>query len=544
MIPGDPPGRTAEGSGLEFPVAVTSLPINSSQRNTALTVAITLSAVAVFEAPFAHVQLARIDAFIPVLQTVICVADLITAVLLFAQYPAERRPAILVLASGYFASGLFAFLQTLAFPGAYTPGGVIGDGIDSPAWLFVWWHTTFPAAIIIYALSKDKFRSMGASGRPGVMIGVSIACSLAVIAGLTWIATAGVDYLPDLYKGGVIQQTMFANHINIFLWLWGATALVVLFVNRRVVLDLWLVVTLFAWMPNFIIASVVTAVRFSAGWYTARIFALIASCMVLTVLLAETVMLYARLTTAVTLLRRERDNKLMNLEAMAASISHEVRQPLSIIAMSGDRALRVLERTPPDLEGARSNLNNMVSESFRAGDIFDNIRALFGRVDQGQELIDINEIVLGALRTLRGDLEQHGIATRRDLMPDLPLFMGHKGQLQEVMLNLVHNAVEAMDAIEERSRALRVRTQLDDRDAIIVAVEDTGPGIDPEKLDGIFDAFVTTKPQGMGLGLAICRMIIERHSGRLTASSDGKRGALFQFVLPIKSAKDSSTASL
>ena len=116
--------------------------------------------------------------------------------------------------------------------------------------------------------------------------------------------------------------------------------------------------------------------------------------------------------------------------------------------------------------------------------------------------------------------------------------------MQEVILNLARNGIEAMDAIKDGNRVLRVKTEHNGSDVITVTVEDTGPGIDPKKLDGIFDAFVTTKPQGMGLGLAICRMIIDRHGGKLTASSDGKRGALFQFVLPTKSAAGSSTASL
>ena len=118
-------------------------------------------------------------------------------------------------------------------------------------------------------------------------------------------------------------------------------------------------------------------------------------------------------------------------------------------------------------------------------------------------------------------------------MTELPALVdGHRGQLREVILNLVNNALEAMDATTDRSRVLRVTTQLHGRDAIAVTVEDSGPGIDPQKLDGIFTAFLTTKSQGMGLGLAICSMIVEQHGGQLTASSDGKSGALFQFVLP------------
>jgi signal transduction histidine kinase len=128
------------------------------------------------------------------------------------------------------------------------------------------------------------------------------------------------------------------------------------------------------------------------------------------------------------------------------------------------------------------------------------------------------------------------------LTSGLPLVMGHRGQLQEVILNLARNAIEAMDAIEDRIRVLQFKTGRDDGDAIAVAIQDTGAGIDPEKLDAIFDAFVTTKPKGMGLGLAICRMIIDRHNGQLTASSDGKSWALFRFVLPIKSETGASTA--
>ena len=245
----------------------------------------------------------------------------------------------------------------------------------------------------------------------------------------------------------------------------------------------------------------------------------------------------AGLTRSNMALQRERENKLMNLEAMAASIAHEVRQPLTIIAMSGNKALQLLGRASPNLEDARVALNNIVSESHRASEIFDNIRNLFGRIDQGQEPIDVNELVLGTLHALRGELDVHGITARTELTSELPSVMGHRGQLHEVMLNLARNAIEAMGTTEEGNRVLRMSTQHNAGNAIAVAVQDTGPGIDPEKLAGIFDAFITTKPQGMGLGLAICRMIIERHRGQLTASSDGKFGALFQFVLPIEIAE-------
>jgi signal transduction histidine kinase len=236
------------------------------------------------------------------------------------------------------------------------------------------------------------------------------------------------------------------------------------------------------------------------------------------------------------LLQRERDNKLMNLEAMAASIAHEVRQPLVAIAANGGAALRFLGRTPPDHKEVQSALSRIISDSHRASQVFDNIRALFGKADKGHEPVYVNEIAIEVLHTLRGELNDHGIMIRTDLTPRLPLVMGHRGQLHEVFLNLVRNAIEAMDAIKDGTRVLQVRTEChDDRDEIVVAVEDSGPGIDPEKLDGIFDAFVSTKPEGMGLGLAICRMIIDRHGGQLSAWSGKKRGAVFKFILPTQS---------
>jgi signal transduction histidine kinase len=320
-----------------------------------------------------------------------------------------------------------------------------------------------------------------------------------------------------------------------------ALAVALLLFRRRSVLDYWVLVATFAMLTELALNASFNIERFSLGFYAGRVFSLVTSTVVLVVLLSETARLYTYLARANMALQRERNNKLMSLEAMAASISHEVKQPLAAIVTTGEAAKRFLERAPPDLEEVRSALDAMVNDSQRAGEILDNTRALFGSAAQRYGPVDVNEMVLGTLRDLCPQLKEHRIAIRTEFTLEPPLVMGHRGQLQEVMLNLLRNAIEAMDAVEDGSRVLRVKTEHYDRDAIRVAVKDSGPGIDPTKLDGIFEAFVTTKPQGMGLGLAICRMIIEGHGGQLTASSDG--GALFQFTLPIISAKSSSTAS-
>ncbi|MGA8226800.1 MAG: ATP-binding protein [Xanthobacteraceae bacterium] len=249
-------------------------------------------------------------------------------------------------------------------------------------------------------------------------------------------------------------------------------------------------------------------------------------------LLSELRLRTAELGRSVEELHREQNNKLMTLEAMAASIGHEVRQPLAAIVSNGGAALRFLAHTPLNLEEARLALNRIVSDSHRVGQVFDNIRALFGRADRAQEPIDVKELALSVLQALREQLKDHSITTHIELTSELPPVMGHRGQLQEVFINLVHNAIEAMDAVKDDNRLLRVRTDHHDGKAIIVTVEDSGPGIDSKKLDSIFDAFVTTKPHGMGLGLALCRMIIERHEGQLSALPAHPRGSVFRVVLP------------
>jgi len=250
----------------------------------------------------------------------------------------------------------------------------------------------------------------------------------------------------------------------------------------------------------------------------------------------------ARLARANMMLERERDNKLMSAQALTGAIAHEVRQPLASIVSNASAALRWLERTPPDHDELRAALNRIQGESHRTSEVFDAIRALFRKGDQGRQRIDVNEIIGEVLQSLLGELKSHGVETRSELA-ELPPIDGNRGQLREVVFNLVDNALEAMGTTTDQGRVLRVTTELRGRDAIAVTVADSGPGIAPQKLDSIFTAFLTTKSHGMGLGLAICRMIVEQHGGQLTASSDGKSGALFQFVLPAAAIDETARAN-
>jgi signal transduction histidine kinase len=174
----------------------------------------------------------------------------------------------------------------------------------------------------------------------------------------------------------------------------------------------------------------------------------------------------------------------------------------------------------------------MIAAAHRASQILDDIRNLFATAERPQSPVDMNDLAVKALGALDSELKSHNVITRVQLASQLPPIMGHAGQLQEVIVNLIQNAVDAMDSVDDDRRVLQVRTKYNGGEAISVEIEDSGPGIETKKADNIFDAFFTTKPHGMGLGLAICRMIIERHEGQLVASSANRHGTVFRITLP------------
>jgi len=265
------------------------------------------------------------------------------------------------------------------------------------------------------------------------------------------------------------------------------------------------------------------------------------SAYVLAALFAERRDSAAHLTRSYTMLKRERDNKLMNAQAIVAAIAHEVRQPLTRITAGGSAAQRFLKMVPPEHGKAQTALEGIVNAGHRTSEVIDGFRALFAKSDQKQQLVDVNEIIREALESMSSELKDHHVEPRAELMSELPHVYGNRSQLQEVVSNLLVNAVEAMATTSDRNRVLRVRTALRGGNNAVVLVQDSGPGIDKDRLDDIFTAFVSTKPNGMGLGLGISRMIIDYHGGKLTASSDGKDGASFEFALPIASVDQDST---
>ena len=226
------------------------------------------------------------------------------------------------------------------------------------------------------------------------------------------------------------------------------------------------------------------------------------------------------------------------LGELAASIAHEVSQPLAAVVANAAACRRWLDRAPPNLEEARSTVQSIIKDGNRAGEVIQHVRALVNKTIDQKAPLGINEVVNEVITLLQHELVSHRMSLRMELAPALGLVLGDRIQLQQVVLNLVINAIEAMQPVTDRPRELVIRTDEDETRQIRVAVSDSGVGIAAGNADRLFDAFFTTKSGGMGMGLSICRSIVESHGGRLSASSNDGPGATFQFILPLHQEDD------
>jgi signal transduction histidine kinase len=480
--------------------------------------------------PLARVQLARIDAFIPAYATAMFVNDSITAVLLFAQFSILRSRALLVIASGYLFTALMLIPWMLTFPGVFAPGGLLGAGLQSTVWLYTLWHAGFPVFVIAYALLKDADPTKRLwQGPVHVAILLSVAVTAGIVCAAALLVTAGHEVLPRIMLDTVHLSALWP-YIGGFTALLSVLAIVVLWTRRRSVLDLWLMVVMCAYVIETCLISLPNPGRFSVAWYTGRIFGVLSGSLVLFVLLYEITTLYARLLRALSAQRREREARLMTGDAVSASIAHEVKQPLSGMVISAEAGLRWLDRTTPDLEQAKASFKQISLDGHRAGAVIDGIRTIFKKDARNRTSLDINDLIGEALALTRDNLQRHRILVEAEPNAQVPRVRGDRTQLQQVLLNLITNAIDSM-AAKDGARVLCVRSEVHGRGGVIVSVADTGTGIGSQELERIFNPLFTTKSDGMGMGLSICRSIIEAHDGRLWVAPNKPEGAVFQFML-------------
>ena len=236
-----------------------------------------------------------------------------------------------------------------------------------------------------------------------------------------------------------------------------------------------------------------------------------------------------------------RINRVSIMGELGVSIAHEVNQPLSGIVSNGSACLRWLAGSVPNLEEVREGLRRIVRDGKRAGEVIARIRALAKRTAPLREKVDLNDTVREVLALVGDEAKRNRVTIRTRFASDLSPVSGDRVQLQQIVLNLIMNAIEAMSGVEDRSRELMITTRNIDAEQVQVSVADSGIGIDPQKLDKIFDSFYTTKPSGMGMGLSISRSILQAHGGRLWASANDGPGATFQFSLPKYQREESNT---
>jgi PAS domain S-box-containing protein len=225
--------------------------------------------------------------------------------------------------------------------------------------------------------------------------------------------------------------------------------------------------------------------------------------------------------------------RVTTLGELTASIAHEVNQPIAAVATNAAAGLGWLEAKPPNLDEVRATLGYIVQDAQRAGDVMHRIRALAKKAPLSMAWFDVNEAVLDVIALTRSELAKQGVSLQTKLATGLPLIEGDRIQLQQVVLNLILNAIDAMSGIDNEAREVRIDTGTEASNAVLVTVRDFGTGLDPQNVDRLFKAFYTTKPGGLGMGLAICRSIIQSHGGRLWATANEPRGAVFQFTLPL-----------
>jgi C4-dicarboxylate-specific signal transduction histidine kinase len=225
--------------------------------------------------------------------------------------------------------------------------------------------------------------------------------------------------------------------------------------------------------------------------------------------------------------------RLTALGQLTASIAHEVNQPLAGVVANAEACLRWLDREPPDLAAARRSAEWVIKDGVRASEVIRRVRALANKTDVERLPLDINSVVRDVITLVQRELTSHRISLRTELAPALPMILGDRIQLQQVIINLVINGIESMDMVRDRPLELLIRSRRDERQHALVSVTDCGIGISAENANRLFNSFFTTKSSGLGMGLSICRSIVEAHGGRLSASDNEGPGATFQFVLPL-----------
>ena len=530
-------------------IFLSTLTARREDRRRALGVVVVSAIVFAALAPFAQVQLPAVPAFIPIYESALVINDLITAILLFGQVNLTRSPALLVLACGYVFTALMGAMHALSFPGLFAPTGLLGAGAQSTAWIFMFWHSGFPLAVIAYARLKDRGGTEIVQRRRTAALAMVLTAVL--VGGLTWLATGGEDLLPAIMNGS--RQTSANTVVVMSVWALSPVALVVLWRARpHSVLDIWLLVVLCSWVFDVGLSAALNAGRFDLGFYAGRVYGLLAASFVLLVLLLETGVLYVRLAQSMEAERDQRERRLQEAQALLIHVSrvselglmvpalvHEVNQPLAAITNYLDAVGMSMRDGNTAL--AQGILQKAVQQVDRAGQILRRLRNFVRREEPKTQPERLAEVIAEVEALALIDSRSRGMKSEVHIDSRLSTVVIDKVQIQQVLLNLIRNAFEAMSASQRRTvviSAVPIASGMAE-----VSVADTGRGLAEDVRARLFEPFVTTKESGMGVGLSICRSIIESHGGTLRAVDNPGGGTVFRFTLPTQAAQAGKSAA-
>lgn len=519
-------GETATDAGERRPL-LTSAPPTRAQNRLALALVLVLTGATLITAPDARRALAGTEVLLPAYAAAVLVVELVTAALLLAEFSVQRTRALLVLAMGYLYAGLLAVPWALTFPGVFAATG-LDAGLQSTAAIAALRRIGFPLFVIAYAVLAGAAPTRAPAWR-SIVLGIAGVGTVA--AGATAAILTHADALPAFMRDARNVDALWhaVPPVAVALYLAGLT---ILGLRRRSQLDVWLMVVLAALLIEIVMLSYVSGgIRLSVGWWAGRLFGLASASTVLVVLIFETTAVHARLAHSAAAERRARQNRLTAMEALSASIAHEVNQPLASMVTNADAGLRWLGKSDPDIGEATAALGRIVADGHRASKVIGSIRTMFLKGAQERVPTDLNALIGAVLQAAGAEARAGRVTVATALDDALPPVIGNPVQLRQVVSNLVDNALDAMKPVTGTG-TLHVSTRRSGPGEVTVRVADTGIGLDDVDRERIFAPFYSTKPDGMGMGLMFCRSIIEAHGGRLLAQPGQPRGAVFAFTLP------------
>ena len=510
-------------------------PASTGERRLAIGAVVLSLLVFLALAPFAKMPLVQMPAFLPAYEAALVVTDVITAVMLLAQFFITRSRAIAILAGAYAFGATMAVAHALSFPGLFAAGGLPGAGAQTTAWIYFLWHGGFAALVMAYALVPYE---AGTRSSVGPTTTAALGGGVLAAALLIAVTTAGHDSLPVLMQGN--QDAPGKLAVAAMTWLLGLPALVLLWRRQpATVLDLWLIVVMCAWCLDVALAAVLNHGRYDVGWYTGRIYGLAASSFVLGVLLLQNAFLYRRLALAHARARKAEAAAEQATEAKSmflANMSHEIRTPmnavigLSHLMLKTDLSVRQRDYTAK-IHNAGTSLLGLIN------DILDFSKVEAGRLELESHEFQLDQVLDGVAALVAQRAGDKGLEFLFAADPGIPQrLVGDPMRLAQVLTNLTNNAVKFTEK-GQIAIAVKVLEQVGEKVHLRFAVSDTGIGMTSAQAARLFQPFTqadgstTRKYGGTGLGLTISKRLVELMGGQMNLESAPGKGTSFSFTL-------------